>query len=189
MEIGLYFGSFNPIHIGHLMLANYVADLGLVKEMWIVVSPQNPLKKSAELLNDRHRLHMVREAIADNHILKVSDIEFNLPKPSYTVETILYLQEKYPQHKFSILMGSDSFSNLKKWKNYQTLIKLVQFIVYPREGFLINNSLNANIKELIAPTINVSASFIRNQIRENKSIKYLVPELIENIILSNGYYK
>ena len=189
MKIGLYFGSFNPIHNGHLILANHIAHLQIVKEVWFVVSPQNPLKKNNDLLNDRLRLHLVREATADNRKFKVSDIEFSLPKPSYTIETILYLQEKFPTYQFDIIIGSDSFSNLEKWKNYQTLIKLVNFIVYPRAGFPISNNIHATFIEIKnVPTIHISASFIREQIKLKKSIKYLLPPLIEELILNNNYY-
>ena len=121
MKIGLYFGSFNPIHIGHLIIANHaVSETGL-NQVWFVVSPQNPFKQSASLLNEYHRLHLIKSAIDGENNLRASNVEFNLPKPSYTVDTLVYLKEKYPEHEFSILMGSDGFENLNKWKNYKVI--------------------------------------------------------------------
>src|SRR6201987_1840618 len=123
MNIGLFFGSFNPIHIGHLIIANHVAQETDLNQVWFVVSPQNPLKASGSLLNEYHRLHLVKVAIEEENKLRASDIEFHLPKPSYTVDTLAYLKEKFPQHQFSIIMGSDSFSNLINWKNYEVIAK------------------------------------------------------------------
>ena len=127
MKIGLYFGSFNPIHIGHLIIANHIVNNTDLDKLWFVISPQNPFKNSTSLLNEYHRLHMVNAAIDGETRLRASNVEFKLPKPSYTIDTLTYLNEKYPQHEFSIIMGSDGFKNLDKWKNYQTLIKMVIF--------------------------------------------------------------
>ena len=131
-NIALYFGTFNPIHVGHLAIANYISQLSDIDEVWLVVSPENPLKKKASMLADYHRLAIVREAIADNPSLKVSDIEFSLPKPSYTIDTLTYLQEKYPDHHFSLIMGEDNLRSFPKWKNYQEILSQVQLYVYPR---------------------------------------------------------
>ena len=135
MNIGLYFGSFNPIHIGHLIIANHVINFTDMNQVWLVISPQNPLKPSHTLLNEYHRLHLIQKAIEDNPKLKASDIEFRLSKPSYTIDTLIYLEEKYPKHKFSIVMGSDSFQNINNWKNAEVLKKNYSFIIYERPGF------------------------------------------------------
>ena len=134
MKIGLYFGSFNPIHHGHLIIANFVLQNSDLDQVWFIVSPQNPLKPSAGLLNEYHRLFLVNIAIEGENKLKASDIEFKLPRPSYTIDTLTYLQEKYPQHEFSIIMGSDSFQNLPNWKNYQQILKNFPIYVYIRSG-------------------------------------------------------
>jgi nicotinate-nucleotide adenylyltransferase len=132
MKVGLYFGSFNPIHHGHLVIANFILQHAHLDQVWFVVSPQNPLKRSATLLNEYNRLHLVRLAVEGESQLKASDIEFKLPKPSYTVDTLAYLQEKYPRDEFAIIMGSDSFQNLEKWKNYQWLLCHYPIYVYRR---------------------------------------------------------
>ena len=133
MKIGLYFGSFNPIHIGHLIIANHILNETRIEKIWFVVSPQNPLKESKSLLNEYDRLHLVRLAVQDDVRIKCSDIEFNLPKPSYTSDTMAFLSEKYPDHKFSIIMGSDSYQNLDKWKNYETIVSNYDIFVYTRK--------------------------------------------------------
>src|ERR1700761_684466 len=140
MKIALYFGSFNPIHIGHCIIASYVADNTDVEQVWFVVSPQNPLKISASLLNEYHRLHLVKLAVENDPRLKVSDIEFSLPRPSYTIDTLTYLSEKYPQHAFSVIMGSDSFQNIAKWKNAEQLVRQYDLIVYNRPGYMASNT-------------------------------------------------
>lgn len=189
MNIGLYFGSFNPIHIGHLIVGNHVANHTDMQQVWYVVSPQNPLKPSAGLLNEYHRLHLVRLAIEEEPKLKASDVEFKLPRPSYTIDTLTYLREKYPQHQFSIIIGSDSFQNLPKWKNFDLLIKEYPFIIYKRPGFEINDTWNARVTILDAPMLDISATAIRNNIREGKSIRYLVEEKVREEIEGNNYYK
>lgn len=188
MNIGLYFGSFNPIHIGHLIIANHVLNETAVKRIWFIVSPQNPLKNSLSLLNEYQRLHLVRTALMDDNRLKASNIEFNLPRPSYTIDTLTYLEEKYPGHNFSIIMGSDSLLNLPKWKNYPQLKKNYSFVIYQRAGFepIINNQ--PNIQVLKAPFLDISATMIRNMIKERKSTRYLLPDGVREEIESNGYY-
>ena len=191
MKIGLYFGSFNPIHIGHLIIANHVANFTDVEQVWFVVSPQNPLKTSTSLLNEYHRLYLVQKAIEDNLRLKASDIEFKLPKPSYTVDTLVYLTEKYPKHSFRIIMGSDSYSNIKNWKNYKELLKEYPIVVYKRPGFDICNDHieKTKISLLNAPLLEISATQIRENIKLGKSIQYLVPDIVNKEILENGYYR
>lgn len=189
MKIGLYFGSFNPIHIGHLIVAGYVADHTDVQQVWFVVSPQNPLKPSSVLLNEYHRLHLVHLAIEDDLRLKASEVEFKLPKPSYTIDTLTYLQEKYAHHQFSVIMGSDSFQNLPRWKNFEQLVKNYSFIIYKRPGFEVKETWGANATLLDAPLLQLSATQIRNTIQSGKSIRYLVPDKVREEIERNSYYK
>lgn len=189
MKIGLYFGSFNPIHTGHLIIASHIINATDIEKIWLVVSPHNPLKLSKTLLNEYHRLHLVRLAIDDDTNLKASDVEFKLPKPSYTIDTITYLKEKYPQHEFSVIIGSDSFINLNKWKNFQQLTAENKIIVYKRPGFEIGeNNVNALVLNN-APMLEISATHIRNLISKGKSIRYLVSEKVREEIERSGYYK
>ncbi len=189
MKIGLYFGSFNPIHTGHLIIASHIINATDIEKIWLLVSPHNPLKLSKTLLNEYHRLHLVRLAIEDDVNLKASDVEFKLPKPSYTIDTITYLKERFPQHEFSIIVGSDSFMNLHKWKNFQQLIAENKIIVYKRPGFEIgDNNVNALVLNN-APMLEISATHIRNLISKGKSIRYLVSEKVREEIERSGYYK
>jgi nicotinate-nucleotide adenylyltransferase len=188
MKIGLYFGSFNPIHIGHMIIANHVLSHCNIDRLWFVVSPHNPLKETSSLLNENHRLHLVRLAIENESKFKASNIEFSLPRPSYTIDTISYLSDKYPQHEFSIVMGSDSFFNIKKWKNYKELLKQCKIIIYKRPGFEPDISLCKNIELVNAPLLDISSTYIRNLIKEKKSIRYLVKDEVMDDILANGYY-
>jgi nicotinate-nucleotide adenylyltransferase len=189
MNIGLYFGSFNPIHIGHLIIANHVLNEKPINKIWFIVSPQNPFKKSKTLLNEFDRLHLVRLATQDDNRIKCSDIEFNLPKPSYTSNTLMFLSEKYPEHQFSLIMGSDSYQNLEKWKNYETIINNYPVYVYKREGYEIKKTFDKETVILSAPIIQISASQIREHIRSAKSIRYLVPEIVREEIESRKFYK
>jgi nicotinate-nucleotide adenylyltransferase len=190
MNIGLYFGSFNPIHHGHLIIANHILNNAPLDQVWFVVSPQNPLKPAAGLLNEYHRLYLVQLAVENEPKLRASDIEFRLPRPSYTVDTLAYLQEKYPQHQFSLIMGSDSFQNIARWKNYEYILQHYPVYVYRRPGFEINNPPPAKcIMEVQAPLLEISATHIRKSIREGKSIRFLVPEKVLEEIERNGYYR
>ncbi len=189
MKIGLYFGSFNPIHNGHLIIANYIANNTTVDEVWLVLSPQNPLKKQATLLNEYDRLHLAKIAVEGENKIKVSDIEFKLPKPSYTVDTLIYLKEKYPDYEFSIIMGSDSFQNLPKWKNYETLIANYKIYIYLRPTFEIKNNYGANIEIVKAPLLEISSTEIRTMIANKQSIKYWVPDSVYDEILKCGLYR
>jgi nicotinate-nucleotide adenylyltransferase len=189
MKIGLFFGSFNPIHHGHLMVASYIANHTDLQQIWLVVSPQNPHKTQSSLLNEYDRLHLAQLAIENDDHIKVSDIEFKLPKPSYTIDTLTYLEEKFPQHQFYIIMGGDSFQNLPKWKNFETLVKNYQFIVYRRPGFDITENYGANMQYLEAPMLELSATLIRNNCKEGITIRYLVPEDVRLEIERCNYFK
>lgn len=189
MEVGLYFGSFNPIHTGHLIIANHILNETSLQKVWFVVSPQNPFKPSATLLNEYDRLHLVQKAIEKDDRLWASNIEFSLPKPSYTAHTLAYLKEKYPTHRFTIIMGSDSFQNLPNWKNAEAIISNYPIIIYERPGFEVMDDLGAKITRMNAPLLQISATHIRELIKAGKSIRYLVPPSIEEEILNSGFYK
>src|SRR5258705_11219177 len=188
MIIGLYFGSFNPVHTGHLIIANHFLNFTDVKKIWFVVSPQNPFKEATGLLNEYQRLHLLRLAIEDDNRMKALDIEFNLPKPSYTATTLVHLEERYPGNQFRIVMGSDSFQNLHKWKNYETIVKNYDIYVYMRQGFEVKNSINAKLKVVDAPLLQISATEIRKLVKEKKSIRYLVADKVKEEIERGGYY-
>lgn len=189
MEIGLYFGSFNPVHVGHLIIASYAKHTTSLDQVWLIVSPQNPLKHASSLLNEYQRLHLVNLAIEDDNCLKASDVEFHLPKPSYTVHTLAYLVEKYPQHTFSVIMGSDSFTNLTHWKNYKYIIQQHKIYIFKRPGFEIIDSLGANIEFIDAPLLEISSTSIRNLVKKSIPIRYLVPDKVAKEIEVGRYYK
>lgn len=189
MNVGLYFGSFNPIHNGHLIIANHILNETDLQKVWFVVSPHNPLKESASLLNEYDRLHLVQKATERDNRLKAVDIEFSLPKPSYTIHTLAYLQEKYPDHRFCVIMGSDSYQNIKKWKNWEKIVSDYRIMIYKRPGFEIKQPLPSNIQVLNAPLLEISATYVRELIKAGKSIKYLVPPVVEDEIHSSGFYK
>lgn len=188
MEVGLYFGSFNPIHIGHCIIANYVRTHSPLQQVWLVVSPQNPFKPAAGLLNEYDRLHLVKLAIEGVDGLQASDIEFHLPRPSYTIDTLTYLSEKFPQHRFSIIMGSDGYQNIRKWKNASVLLDHYPIYVYQRPGYPIRSE--STLTTLVnAPLLDISATQIRQLVKENNDIRFLVPEPVRKEIETNRYYK
>lgn len=189
MKIGLYFGSFNPIHIGHLIIANFMAYNTALDQVWFVVSPQNPLKTSVALLNEYDRLYLVQMAIEDEPRLKASNIEFSLPKPSYTIDTLTYLEEKYPEHQFAVIMGSDSLENLPRWKNHQQLLDRFPLFVYPRPGHEVIEYPNSQITVCDAPMLNLSSSRIRKMIEAGKSVRFMIPEKVFEDIMANRYYQ
>ena len=188
MEIGLYFGSFNPIHNGHLIIASHVSSFCDLDQVWLVVSPQNPFKLSQSLLNERHRKHLVDLALEGEKKIKSSAIEFKLPKPSYTIDTLIYLKEKFPQHTFSIILGSDSYQNIPKWKNGGNILSHYNLIVYERPGYKINNKTNPLLTVIKAPLLEISSKYIRELISTRKSIRYLVPDIVMQEIEANQYY-
>ncbi|MEO0312394.1 MAG: hypothetical protein RIQ89_2051 [Bacteroidota bacterium] len=177
------------MHSGHLIIASHVANYTDYAQVWLVVSPHNPLKTESSLLNEYDRLHLVKLAVEEDPRLKVSDIEFKLPRPSFTIDTLIYLQEKYPQHEFAILMGSDGFQNLPNWKNADVLIKNFPFIVYGRPGFPVTDTHGAKIQVLDAPQLTISATYIRETIKAGKTIRYLVPDKVRAYIEENNYYR
>ncbi|HQV06186.1 MAG TPA: nicotinate (nicotinamide) nucleotide adenylyltransferase [Chitinophagaceae bacterium] len=189
MKIGLYFGSFNPVHVAHLIIANHLLNHSDLDKIWFVVSPQNPFKSGKNLLNEYHRLHLVQTAIENDVRMKASNIEFSLPKPSYTSTTLAYLAEKYPEHEFVLIMGSDSFQNLHKWKNADNIINNYEIYIYLRPGFEVDNTLQAKIKIMDAPLLQISATRIRDDIKNGKSVRYVLPEAVREEIESGGYYK
>lgn len=190
MNIGLYFGSFNPVHNGHLIIANHIINFGNVDEVWFVISPQNPFKKKANLLDSFDRLNLVELAIGDNDRIKPSTIEFNMPIPSYTIDTLTYLKEKYNNYNFTLIMGSDNLVNFHKWKNHDVILKHYNIVVYMRPGYEDLPFLNhPKVKVLKAPLLEISSSFIRKLIKEDKSIQYLVPEKVYKETLDSSLYK
>lgn len=189
MTIGLYFGSFNPIHTGHLIIANHVLNETNLQKIWFIVSPQNPFKPSSTLLNEYDRIHLVQKAVEGDDRLRASDIEFSLPKPSYTAHTLAYLSDKYPTHQFKIIMGSDSFQNLGKWKNAEAIIANYPILIYRRPTFEVRNTIGAKATVLDAPLLEISATHIRDTIQAGKSIRYLVPEVVAEEIERSGFYK
>lgn len=189
MKIGLYFGSFNPIHHGHLIIANHVLNLGEIKKIWFIISPQNPLKKSDSLLNENHRKHLADLALENDLRMKASNIEFKLPRPSYTIDTLIHLEEKYPHHEFTVIMGSDSYRNLPRWKNAGVLVKNYRILIYLRPGFPVSvKDLPENISVAKAPLLEISSTHIRDLIKQKKSIRYLVPDIVREEILNQQFY-
>jgi nicotinate-nucleotide adenylyltransferase len=189
-KIGLYFGSFNPIHIGHLAIANYIVEFTEIKQLWFVVSPHNPHKKKASLLNDFDRLEMVRTAIGKDKRFDICDIEFYLPKPSYTIDTLTYLTERNPASRFSIIMGSDNLNNFYKWKNHKIIKDNYGIIVYPRPDFKFKEYKSyPDITITDAPRMDISSSFIRKAISKGKDIRHFLPPEIWKYIDEKGFYR
>lgn len=189
-KTGLFFGSFNPVHIGHLMIANYMAEFTDLDEVWLVVSPQNPLKQKKSLLPDYQRLELVNLAIEEYPHLRACDIEFRLPQPSYTIHTLVYLQEKYPRREFVLIAGGDSLQSLPKWKNYELILARHQLYIYPRphaSASLFDN--HPSVKRIDAPLVEISASFIRNAICNGRNAGFLMPSKVAKLIDEMSYYK
>lgn len=190
LKIGLYFGSFNPVHIGHMAIANYLVEYGEIDQLWFVVTPHNPLKKKENLLNDYDRLEMMHIAVGDDFRFRVSDIEFRLPKPSYTIDTLAYLTEKFPSHHFYIIMGSDNLANFHKWKNYEEIIRNHRIIVYPRPGFEISEEQGTSHFRLVhAPLMEISSTFIRDAVKAGKNVRHFLPPGVWDYLDKMGYYR
>jgi nicotinate-nucleotide adenylyltransferase len=192
MKIGLYFGTFNPIHIGHLIIANHMAEHADLDQVWMVVTPHNPLKKKATLLDDYHRLQMVYLATEDFPKIKPSDIEFKLSQPNYTVNTLVHLQEKYPDHEFSLIMGEDNLKSLHKWRNYEVILAHHDIYVYPRISSEIENldlKNHPKVHLIDAPVVEISSTNIRNTIKKGKNVKPLLPHKVWEYIDHNNFYR
>lgn len=192
MKVGLYFGTFNPVHIGHIIIANHLAENSELDQIWMVLTPHNPLKKKAGLLEDYHRLHMVHLATEKFEKIQASDIEFKLPQPNYTINTLVYLEEKFPKHEFSLIMGEDNLKGFHKWKNYEAILAHYHLYVYPR----ISESTipeqfkdHPHIHKIEAPVIELSSTFIRNNIKEGKNIEPMIPEKVWEYIDHNLFYR
>ena len=202
MKIGLYFGTFNPIHIGHLIIANHVAEYSGLDQIWMVVTPHNPLKNKQTLLDDYQRLQLVFLATEEYPKIKPSDIEFKLSQPNYTVNTLVHLQEKFPQHEFSLIMGEDNLNSLHKWKNFDVILQNREIYVYPRILSEIDTSLqgelakqnstyknNPKIHFIDAPIVEISSTFIRENIKNKKNVRPLLPSKVWEYIDHNNLYK
>ncbi|GAA3644425.1 nicotinate (nicotinamide) nucleotide adenylyltransferase [Flavivirga jejuensis] len=192
MKVGLFFGSFNPIHIGHLVIANHLAEYSDLDQVWFVVTPHNPFKKKSSLLDNYQRLEMVYRATKDYTKLKPSDIEFNLPQPNYTINTLVYLQEKYPDHAFSLIMGEDNLKSFHKWKNYELILENHHIYVYPR---ISKNKIETQfdghkkIHYIDAPIMELSSTLIRNAIKTGKNVKPMLPEFVWEYLDEMNFYK
>jgi len=186
---GLFFGSFNPIHFGHLCIAEYMVEFGGLKEVWFIVSPHNPLKDKATLLSDQYRLEMVEAAIENDERFRVSDIEFRMPRPSYTIDTLARLSEQHPDRQFVLIAGTDVLPSFHKWKNYEQLLDQYRLMIYPRHGDEDHPLLShPSITVVNAPRIEISASFIREAIKNGKNIRYFLPDKVMKIIEKMGFY-
>lgn len=190
MRTALFFGSFNPVHIGHLVIANHIAEFGGVDEVWFVVSPHNPHKEKGTLLPERDRFDMVYRAVGDYPKFRVSDIEFKLPQPSYTIHTLAHLHEKFPKHEFSLILGSDNLQHLHKWKNADQILARYPLIVYPRPG--TPDSVYAgfpNLRVVDAPRMDISSTFIRESVRQGKDVRFFMPEPAWKLLSEMNYYR
>ena len=204
MKVGLYFGTFNPIHVGHLIIANYMADYTDLDQVWLVVSPQNPLKEKKSLLADYHRIALVREGIYENSNLRASDIEFKLPIPSYTSNTLAHLKENYPENEFALIMGEDNLRTFHKWKNHEWILDNYKLYVYPRVMTIQEEAEESEIKSNTAntfrdhpnvtmcddvPVMKVSSSFIRQAIKNGNDVRYLLTEPVYKYVEEMNFYK
>lgn len=190
MKVGLYFGSFNPVHIGHLAIANYIVEFTDIDQLWFVLSPQNPLKKKTSLLDDYDRYDLLKKAIGEDKNFQICDIELRLPKPSYTIDTLAYLKDRNPGFDFILIMGSDVLSTFHKWKNHEEITENYERYIYPRRGFEnINLNKHKNIKIFDAPLIEISSSFIRDALKQGKNVRYFLPAEVYNYILKKNFYK
>jgi nicotinate-nucleotide adenylyltransferase len=189
MKTGLFFGSFNPIHVGHLVIANYMVEFTDIDQVWFVVSPQNPFKKKATLLADYHRLALVREAIYDDMRFRACDIEMKMPQPSYTIDTLAYLRDQYPDRDFVLIMGADGLPTFNQWKNYEEIIRTTTRYIYPRPGYEFNPAEHPNCVFVNAPLMDISASFIRQCIKEKKDVRYFLHARVYEYIREMHFYE
>lgn len=191
MKTGLFFGSFNPVHIGHMIIANHMVQYTDLKEVWMVVSPHNPLKNKASLAKDSDRYYLVQLAIGDNPNIKASNIEFSLPLPSYTIDTLTHLTEKYPKREFSLIMGGDNLASIDKWKSFQILMDSYDIYVYQRTGYSVTKYANHHRVKIVenVPMMDISATFVRNAIQDGKSVQYLLPDKVFEYLEGSSIYK
>lgn len=189
-NIGLFFGTFNPVHIGHMVIASYMAEFANLDEVWMVVSPHNPFKEKSSLLDDYQRLHMVNLAINNHPKLRASDIEFKLAQPSYTIHTLTHLVEKFPNYHFSLIMGADNLQNFKKWKNYERILEISNLLVYPRPGYDGGDFKHyTSVKWIDAPLMQISSTFIRKALKDKKELNYMLPEKVLSYIKEMHFYE
>lgn len=191
-KVGLYFGTFNPIHVGHLIIANYMSEYSDMDELWMIVTPHNPHKKKRALLDDHHRYQMVYEATKDYPKLKPSNVEFSLPQPNYTVKTLAHLQEQYPDHEFALIMGEDNLKSFHKWKNYEVILQNHEIYVYPRRSdgaVAYQFKGHSKILRVAAPIMEISSTFIRKAITEGKNIRPMLPEAVWIYLDEMNFYK
>jgi nicotinate-nucleotide adenylyltransferase len=191
MKVGLYFGTFNPIHVGHLIIANHFAEHSDLEQVWCVVTPQSPMKKKQSILDNNQRLEMVYLATKEYQKIKPNDIEFQLKQPNYTIYTLAYLEEKHPEHEFALIMGEDNLVSLPKWKNAEVLLERYPIYVYPRkfQSETVKHNIKGNINKIEAPVIEISSSFIRKAIKEGKNIRPLLPEAVWVYLDEMNFYK
>jgi nicotinate-nucleotide adenylyltransferase len=190
MRVGLFFGSFNPVHVGHLVIANYMAGFTSLDEVWLVVSPQNPHKEKSSLLSENDRLHLVNIALDFHKKIKASNIEFKLPQPSYTINTLVHLHEKFPEHEFCLIMGHDNLTNFHKWKNHEEILRKYKIFVYPRPGTLETPfDKHPSVNFVNAPLMDISSTFIRNSIKEKKDVRFYLHHKVWEYIDETSIYK
>lgn len=190
MRIGLYFGSFNPIHIGHMAIANYMVEHASIDQLWFVVSPHNPLKTKKTLLPEYQRLELVNMAIGDDNRFRSSNIEFAMPQPSYTIDTLAYLTEKHPEYQFSLIIGSDNLTYFHKWKNYEIILRDYHILVYPRPDFDETEVENLKNVEIVnAPNMEISSSFVRNSIAKGVDVRHFMPKDVANYVDEMNFYR
>jgi nicotinate-nucleotide adenylyltransferase len=192
MKVGLFFGTFNPIHIGHIIIANYMAEFSELDQVWFVITPLSPFKKKSSLLSNHHRLAIANIAVEDFPKLKTSDIEFKLPEPNYTINTLVHIEEKHPNHEFCLIMGEDNLKGFHKWKNYETILKNYHLYVYPRisEGKTeIELLKHPKVHQVNAPIVQISATFIRKSIKDKKDISAMLLPTVWKYIDEMNFYK